>query len=117
MEEVFKKLLEEIKTDRNKLQAFKKMAVNTQSYELASNIRSIEVQHFPDQALPDNEYDELNLLKAAFGLVGVKIDVRMAWMIKQVTDQFHDIGEKFDLKAASKIQSDCEIYFWKEITS
>lgn len=115
MKKVFEQLLEDIKKDRNKLQEFKKMAVNTQSYELASIIRSIEVSNFPDDSLPKEELEEVDMLKAAFGLVGLRINPRTVWMIKQVTDKFAEIKDKFDLKAAAKIQTSAGIYWWKEI--
>lgn len=102
-EQLMVQLLEKAKTDKPTLIALKASAVKAQQYELASNLREIERELFPEtkeQSLEIKKAGELNLL---FRMVDLNIDHATCWLIAAALEVYKRRKNRFDTADAAKV--------------
>ena len=115
MENEIKKSMDQISTlitkDRRVLQALKKVAVVIQSYELASNLRNIETELFPEAKTTNDEYKEAEKFKGCLNMTQVNTSTKMAYTILRVAKKFIELGGNYDIDTASKINYEANNVF------
>ncbi len=111
MEHLLKKMFADIKRNKKNLIAFKNLAVKTQNYELAVEIRLIEKNLFPESKEVSDAKKlskELNLL---FRMVNIGIDDETCWLIYHTLDQYKKTKGSFSIKHASVLLAKQEEIF------
>lgn len=104
MEKLFIELVEAAKKNRKGLIRLKNTAVACQQYELASQLRAIEVECFP-------ETDEIKLLKDRaskkrdiFSMVNLKVEPATAWLIEETLKVYAEKGGNFSIDDATTLR-------------
>lgn len=99
MEKLLLELLEESKKNKKTLNKLKSLSVEFGLFELAAQLRQIEIDLFPDK----EEQVHAKSLSLAFRMVGLNIDAEHCFMINETIIAFNDMNSDFSLKDAAKI--------------
>ncbi len=103
MEKLLLGLLESAKKDKNGLIRLKNTAVRCQNFELASELRTLELKLFPETKEEKDAKELVKKLDLVFRMVDLKIDDRTIWVIQETMKVYGKKKGKFDLKDASTI--------------
>lgn len=107
MEALVMGLLEEAKKNKKVLRSMKDLAVKAQQFELASQLRDIEVANFPE-----SEEEKMGRnFQTALAMVDIKCDEDLAYKIYVTTKEFLEKGGEFSLKDAANIKVNVELAF------
>lgn len=104
-------LLSRMLDDKDMIVDFKKMAVNNQMYELASNIRDLECIYFPKRRTSQKQHQAATDTNLALRMVGLNTGSKEAFMIHEVMKLFFKKGKELSVKDTTKIQMQAEEYF------
>jgi len=107
MKEITKLLTELLKKDHSFLKKFKVLAVNSKKFELAANIRGVELENFKKVDSDDlqKEIEECGEVITLMSMVGLTIgDLKTAYIFKEGFKVYNKKGDLFDLESASKIK-------------
>lgn len=110
-DELVGELMTVISKDRKLLNGFKNVAVKNQNWELASLLREIETDKFPQAHSGSKVYKESQIVSKAMELCDLGCTVRTGFVIKKVASTINKVGDKFDLKMAAKITAEANKIF------
>jgi hypothetical protein len=104
MEKLFLELLEKVKTNRKGMRFLKSAVVACQQYELATKIREIEKEAYP-------ETDEIKLAKKeaerfarVLSMLGLSVKTETAWLIIEAHKKYSELKEEFSINDATTLQ-------------
>ncbi len=99
------KLIELAKKERNVLNALKEIAVKSDCFELASELREIEVKQYPEAKTTTDEYTEAQAFTTILRLVELKTSIKAGYLILECAKVFIKKGGESALKDVAKIQA------------
>lgn len=107
MEEKVKILnkLGEVLSTKKGVRALKGLAVDLQDYELASDLRSLEKEHYPSSLSKDSE--EVKIAEETdrvLRMADLQTDRKTAYIIHEVMKLYFEKGEDTDMRSIAKIQ-------------
>jgi hypothetical protein len=111
MEQLLKALLEEAKKSRKSLIVLKNQAVICNQYELASEIREMEKELFPETEEEKAAKEHAKQLKNVFMMFGLNVPEAECWTISKALDVYKDKGKEISLKDAAIIKMKAEQIF------
>lgn len=103
MENKLNKLLDAVKKDRSQLIKLKELAVSTNQYELAMELRKIETELWPKSDPCNPKRIEAKIYSKALALVNTKVDEPLAFILLQTAKKVIKHKDQFDLMMSSKI--------------
>lgn len=107
MEKVSEKLLVELvnsaKKNKKGLIRLKNAAVTCMQYELAAQLRSLEVELFPETKDEKSAKEMAKRLNLLFRMVDLDIPLSTCWKINETLRVYSKMKGKFGLKESSKI--------------
>jgi hypothetical protein len=107
----FLNLVEAAKRDKKKIKAFKVLAVDCQQFSLASDLRDIERELFPESREMTDAKIEASKLNLVFRMVGLDVPDRVAWLVNQTLKKHWKRRGNFDLKDAATLRAKTEELF------
>lgn len=114
MEKLLKELLESAKKDKKGLRQLKNTAVRCQNFELASQLRALELKLFPETKEQKDAKKLAKDLNLVFRNVGLAIDHEKIWVIQKALEVYNKKKMKMDLKDASQIVEKAKELFGEE---
>ncbi len=90
MNQLFEQLLETAKQDKVKFYKLKKCVVGLQQYELASKLRDLEKDMFPESEMSIKAQSRGIKLKFALKAAGINTDDGTAWLVSEIIKQFDE---------------------------
>lgn len=102
--ELILQLLEKAKQSKESLIKFKSFVVSLQQYELAAEIRSLEVELFPEPTKYKKQRNHAHGLSVALNLVGIHCDHESARLAWKTFNKVNKLKGKFSVEDAVKIQ-------------
>lgn len=103
MEKLFMKLLEDAKKNKKGLIMLKNTAVRCQNFELASQLRGIEREKFPETKEEKDSKHRAKELNLIFRMVDLNISDKHCLIIYEALKLFVKKKGKFGIDDASKI--------------
>lgn len=107
-------LLEKGKANRKVFSHLKNAAVHAQSYELATFVKQVEKEAFPDTQEESEIREKVKEIKLLFEMVGLNVNDKACHLIYESNKLFNKKKGKFDLKDAAKIVADSNRIFYDE---
>lgn len=104
MEQLVQQMLEKAKTDKKSLLILKNMAVQMQQYELAAELRGIEIESFPESEEVKQSKHEAKQISTVFKMVGLNIPDDTAWMILAIVRKYEEKKGDFSTSEAADIE-------------
>ena len=114
MEQIIKELVELAKKDRKTLSSLKKIAVNAQKFELAVELRNIELEKYPKANTKGEEYKQALLFKKACALVDLTVHTKTAYKLLALAKLFNEKHGDLDIMSTGKIISESEEIFGED---
>ncbi len=111
MEEMFKQFIEAIKTNRKALNQFKNSLIVAGQYELASKIRELENDAFPESKETKDAIKMGNELKTALSMVEIITDAETCWVITKTIESYNQKKGEFSLEDSVNIRLKAEAIF------
>ena len=112
MEKDFNDLLEKAKKTHKGLCKLKNAAVHCQAYELASKLRAIEKELYPESENAKKAHQDALIISNLLSLVDIKCDKNIAWTMFQAFEVFKQKGDQFSLEDATRIRHEAsELFF------
>ena len=90
MENLFKRYIVSISTDKKKLSECKEMLVKHQQFELASDIRDIIQDNFPVSDKDDIRKNEATTFRTALAMADITVDERLAFITFNIARKLMD---------------------------
>jgi hypothetical protein len=115
MEKLLLELLEKVKTNRKAMRFLKSAVVACQQYELASQIRAIEVEAYPETEEIKAAKKDAEKFSTALRMVGLPVKTEVAWMILETHKKYSELKGEFSLNDATTIQWNQQQIFEPEI--
>lgn len=97
IEELLGKLLESAKGSRSGIIAIKSAAVKNQQFELASKIRELEKELFPETKEEKTAKERASHLNLVFRMVGLNISKTNCWLIDETLKAYNKKKGKFSV--------------------
>jgi len=113
MEELIKEMFEKAKTDKIALIKLKNMAVASQSFELASKLREIEKEFFPESDKVILSKKTAKELSTLFRMVELNVADDICWLVYETIKEYNKSKDLFDLKTAASILARKHELFYK----
>jgi len=112
-ERVIEMLVQKAKTDHKVVRYMKELAVEVQDYELASLLRNMERENFPEKIVDNKDPDVLkaSAIRIALGLCKLKTDDRGAFIIMKVVQKYFKRKGNMDMKDAIAISTEADEKF------
>lgn len=109
--ELLTALAKKAETDKKGLVMLKTAAVRLQQFELASQLRELEKQKFPEPTEQIEAKKYARDLETLFAMVDLKIPQKTAWLIAETVKKHTKRKGNFDLKDAAELRAKIEQYF------
>lgn len=104
MKQNIETFLEKIKTDRSALNAFKNIAVKLKDYEIASRIREIQTENFPEKEEDILIKNKIRTLVSTLKMVDINIgDEKLLYVIYETIKVYEEKLGDFSMKDANEI--------------
>ncbi len=110
-QKLLSELLEKSKKDKKSLIMLKHLAVSCQCYELAAEIRGIEVELFPESKQIKQEKHFAGNLNLLFNMVGFEISKKGCWILFETMKTHAKKKQNFSIEDAAKIKAKAEQIF------
>lgn len=104
-------LLTIAKTNKRAFKALKNVAVQCQTYELAANLRDLELKLFPESEELKKAKKEIIDWQTAFRMVGLNIEDSTAFLVVKTVLLSQKKKGKFSLQDASDLQVQRDVLF------
>lgn len=114
MEKLLLKMLEEAKKDRTQLRQLKIMSVKMKQFELAANIRDIEVQICPEEKQYRIERENAAKLNLVFRMVDLNVPESACWLINATLKKYWKRRGNFDIRDSVDLIAKKNEIFLKE---
>jgi hypothetical protein len=96
-------LVKRSKTDRKLLVALKQLAVRSQSYELAADLRELEHIEFPDTEEIKKLREKADLIRRVFQMADMNVDERTCMKIELLMNIVNDLKDGTSLEDIVKV--------------
>lgn len=103
MTDLLNKLLKKAKTDKPTLKALQNIAVQSQQYELAQQLRTMENNLFPESPQTKKAKEIDNAVRTIFGMVEVKIPEGMGWLVSETMKRYNKKKGEFSMRDAAEL--------------
>jgi hypothetical protein len=114
MEKLLKELLESAKKDKKGLRQLKNTAVRCQNFELASQLRGLELKLFPETKEQKEAKKLVKELDLVFRNVGLAIDPEKIWVIQKAIEVYKKKKMQMNMRDASQIVAKARELFDEE---
>jgi hypothetical protein len=109
--ELLEKFIESAKTNRKGLEKLKQAVVACQQFELASELRAIELDCFPETEEVKKAKSDARLFQNVLAMVDLKVGEDVCWLIMESVKEHSEKGLNFSIKDAAKLKDkQSEIY-------
>ncbi len=106
-----KQMVEDITSDKESIVLFKNLAAKTRNYELAAQLRELELDYFPDKLSGSEELKIAKKTELALRMVGIDTSLKTAYIIHEGMKLYFKKGGNTDLMSTSKIEADADELF------
>lgn len=103
MEELLKQLIEKSKTNRKVFNQIKNVAITLGEFELASQLREMELEAFPETEEVKQMRIEIKQLTRTFALMGMTLDDHTSWLVNETVKLYNQKGGELSLEDATKL--------------
>jgi len=103
-ESLFSALVESAKTNRKHFAQLKAVAVACQQYELASELRTLETETFPETEEVKKEKLRAKQVRHVLSMVNANAGEDVCWMIDAAISKLNEKGGSFSIEDASEIR-------------
>ena len=114
MEKLFEQLIEAAKKNRKGFNRLKNAVVTCQQFELASQLRDIEKEAFPETEEVKLAKEQAKKLNLAFRMVELNISEDVCWLIAETLKMHNEKQGKFSIDDAVKLRLKKEELFLTE---
>lgn len=104
MEKLFNQLIEAAKKNRKGFNRLKNAVVICQQFELASQLREIEKEAFPETEEVTASKAEAKKLSTAFKMVDLNINEHTCWLINETIKVHNEKKDDFSVADAAALQ-------------
>lgn len=104
MTELFNNLVEQAKKNRKGLIAIKNAAVANGQFELASRLRAIEVECFPETDEVKSSKERARKNSDIFSMVNLRVEPATAWLIEETLKVYAEKGGNFSVDDATTLR-------------
>ncbi len=111
MQKLLTQLIQDCSKDKKALMMIKTAAVRCQNYELASKIREVENEYFPESKKQKEAKHLGERLNLAFRMVDLNISEKVCWIIAKTLKSKEKLKGNFSIKDASKILAEAAELF------
>lgn len=110
-EKKMKDSLFELTKSKKTITLLKNVAVKSQDYELAANLRDIERNLLPERHRDSEEMKEAGLMQKSLGITNLKVSMEQAYVISEVAKVLSKKGDSVDIEALTKIEKEADEIF------
>lgn len=110
-----KELLEKAKKNKKGLLRLKNALITLGDFELASKLREIELEFFPESEEVKKAKNGAVEYSNLFKMVGLNIDSETSWLIAETLNRYKKKKGKFSLQDSVDIRNKKETIFLKDI--
>lgn len=114
MEQLFNQLIEAAKKNRKGFNRLKNAVVTCQQFELASQLRDIEKEAFPETEEVKLAKEQAKKLNLAFRMVELNISEDVCWLIAETLKMHNEKQDEFSIDDAVKLRLKKEELFLNE---
>lgn len=114
MEKLFEQLIEAAKKNRKGFNRLKNAVVTCQQFELASQLRDIEKEAFPETEEVRLAKEQAKKLNLAFRMVELNISEDVCWLIAETLKMHNEKQGKFSIEDSVKLRLKKEELFLTE---
>src|ERR1035437_10225610 len=114
MEKLFNQMLKAAKKNRMGCMRLKNAAVTCQQYELASRLKDIEKDAFPETEEVKAAKEQAKKLNLAFRMVELDISEDVCWLIAETLKMCNDKQGEFSIEDSVKLRLKKEELFLTE---
>ena len=114
MEKLFNQLIEAAKKNRKGFNRLKNAVVTCQQYELASELRTIEKEAFPETEEVMAAKAQAKKLSIAFRMVDLNINESTCWLIEQTLNKLNEKNSEFSVSDAVALRLKVEELYESE---
>lgn len=111
MKQIIEKFTKLAEKDREVLKGLKNLAVQTRNYELAANLRTLEVEKYPEALTTSKEYKNAEVFDVVLRLVDMNIGIERAYLVLECAKVFIKKKGNADMKDTAKIKSKAKKIF------
>lgn len=111
MEELLLKLVESASKNKKAINQLKVAAVTCQQFEIASQLRMIEKENFPESEEVKQAKEQAKKLNLLFRMVDLNISEEICWVIYETLKVYNEMKEDVSIKDVSKILTKKEEIF------
>ena len=112
MKQIVNEIVKLAKEDRKVLKALKRIAIDNQKYEMAANLRDIEVEAFPESKTTSPEYEEAKIFKTFLNVADIGVrGYETAYVILQCAKTFLEKGGESAIDDVTGIQAKAKTIF------
>lgn len=104
MEELLMQLIEVAKKNRKGFKNLKHTAVICQQYELASKLREIENEAFPETRETKLAKVRASEIKTALSMVELNVDAPTCWLLSEVIRMYDEKQGEFSIEDGVKLR-------------
>ena len=102
---LLERLVDRSKTDRKLLVALKQLAVRSQSYELAAELREVEIIHFSDTEEIKKLREKADLIRRVFQMADMNVDERTCMKIELLINIVNNLKDGTSLEDIAKVNA------------
>jgi len=101
--EIQERLFELIE-NKASIKHIKNAAVAAKNFELAAEIREIEVKMSPKRNSSSEEMKDASLMKSALAAANLDVDTETAFVIHRISQLIHEKGGGLDIRSIAEIE-------------
>lgn len=111
--EKFSDIVKKAQTDKRTLLALKNVAVKCQDFELASHLREVETELFPEPIEHKLLKKEAAKIRSLLSMVGVDASEEACWIAREALQEFAEKGGEFTVDDGVRLMFKREDIFGK----
>lgn len=110
----FEELLEKNQGNRSFLNGLKNLIVKSKQYELAADVRQIEIDNFPEADSKHPDKLLAHKVSKALGMVGLNADERVCFKFIKVIEGIKEKDGEFSIMDSAKILADYDKFYGED---
>jgi len=114
MKTTLQKVEELINKDRKSLQGLKNLALKNEAFELAAELREIEIKKYPKAKSSNKSYKEADGFRTCLRMTELGMSLKQAYIALETAKSFIEKGGKFDMDTATTIVFEAKEIFGEE---
>lgn len=116
MEKLFNDLIESAKKNRKGFNRLKHAVVSCQQYELASKLRTIELEAFPETEEVKKAKEDAKKINLLLRMVDLNIKEDLCWLIAEALKEYKEKNGTFSVEDATRlVLKKEEIFFTDQV--